>query len=197
MVIGAGAGFACRLIGVRVPAAVAEARRSAERTAARQEGRAPHAAVLALCGWTLLLTSLRRAELSVREALVLARARWQVELVFKLWKSAGNETAGWRSADPWQVLCTVYAKLLGCLVQHWLLVSGCWDVADKSLWAAAATIRARAWTLLSALRRSLYRLREELGEQRRILQSGCQVQHRKSRPAHFQLLLNPYLTPLN
>lgn len=197
VVLGAGAGLACRLLAVRVPPAIAEERRSKERAAARREGRVPHAAVLALCGWTVLLTSLAPAELSVREALVLARARWQVELVFKLWKSAGNAVDAWRSADPWQVLCTVYAKLLGALVQHWLLVSGCWDVPDKSLPTAAAAIRARAWTLLTALRRSHRRLVEELSEQRRLLHAGAHVHHRKARPAHYQLLANAWLTPVN
>jgi hypothetical protein len=189
--------LACRCIAVRVPAAVAEQRRAKERAAAQREGRAPRASVLAVAGWTVLLTSLPRRDLSVREALVLARLRWQVELTFKLWKSAGNELAAWRTADPWRLLCTVYAKLLGCLVQHWLLLSSCWAVPDKSLVAAATTIRARSPALLSALRRGLSRLREELAEQRRIIGTGCRLQKRSSHPACFQLLLNPYLTPVN
>jgi hypothetical protein len=187
----------CRLIAVRVPAQLAERRRAQERAEARREGRAARASVLALAGWTVLLTSLPRHALSVREALVLARLRWQVELTFKLWKSAGNGVHAWRTADPWRLLCTVYAKLLGCLVQHWLLVSSCWAVPDKSLAAAATTIRSRSPSLLSALRRGRSRLREELAEQRRIIGAGCRLQKRVTHPASFQLLLNPYLTPVN
>jgi hypothetical protein len=187
----------CRLIAVRVPDAVAEQRRANERAEAQREGRAARPTVLAVAGWTVLLTSLPQRELTVREALVLARLRWQVELLFKLWKSAGNELAVWRSADPWRVLCMVYAKLLGCLVQHWLLVSGCWALPDKSLPAAATTIRARSPSLLSALQRGLRRVREELRTQQRLLTNGCRLQRRRTHPASFQLLLNPYLTPLN
>lgn len=187
----------CRLIAVRVPDRVAERRRATERAAAQREGRAVRTAVLALAGWTVLLTSLPCCALSVREALVLARLRWQVELVFKLWKSGGNGLDTWRTADPWRALCTVYAKLLGCLVQHWLLVSSCWALPDKSLAAAATTIRARVPCVLSALRRGPSRLREELAEQRRIIAAGCRLQRRTAHPANFQLLLNPYLTPVN
>lgn len=187
----------CRLIAVRVPDRVAERRRATERAAAQREGRAVRRVVLALAGWTVLLTSLSADALSVREALVLARLRWQVELVFKLWKSGGTALPAWRTADPWRALCTVYAKLLGCLVQHWLLVSSGWALPDKSLAAAAATVRARVPCLLSALRRGRTRLREELAEQRRIIAAGCRLQRRKAQPATFQLLLNPYLTPVN
>lgn len=187
----------CRLIAVRVPAAVTERRRATERAEAQQEGRAVRQTVLALAGWTVLLTSLARPALSVREALVLARLRWQVELTFKLWKRAGNGVSAWRTADPWRLLCTVYAKLLGCLVQHWLLLSSCWAIPDKSLHAAATTIRARSPSLLSALRHGLRRVREELAEQRRIIASGCRLQKRVTHPACFQLLLNPYRTPVN
>jgi len=141
--------------------------------------------------------SLPREALSVRQALVLLRLRWQVELVFKQWKSAGNALTRWRTADKWRVLCTVYAKLLACLVQHWLLVSSCWALPDKSLAAAAETIRTRTMCLLSALRLGRGRVRTELLEQRRSIRSGCRLQHRKQRPASFQLLLNPYLTPVN
>ncbi len=187
----------CRLIAVRVPARVAEQRRAQEHAAAQREGRAVRTVVLALAPWTVLLTSLAPDALSVREALVLARLRWQVELVFKCWKSGGNGLDAWRTAEPWRALCTVYAKLRGCLVQHWLLVSSCWALPDKSLTAAATTIRARSPTLLTALRRGHRPLRAELAEQRQIITTGCRLQRRRPHPANFQLALNPYLTPVS
>ena len=90
----------------------------------------------------------------------------------------------------------MYAKLLACLVQHWLVVSSCWALPDKSVAAAADTIRTRTMCLLTALRWGCGRIRTELAEQRRIIRSGCRLQHRTQRPASFQLLLNPYLTPV-
>jgi hypothetical protein len=45
---------------------------------------------MAWCDWTLLVTNPSADLLSLREALVLLRARRQIELLFKLWKSHGH-----------------------------------------------------------------------------------------------------------
>ena len=50
--------------------------------------------------------------LSIEEALVLARVRWQIELLFKLWKSEGLLDQS-RSKQPLRILAEVYAKLWG------------------------------------------------------------------------------------
>ena len=68
--------------------------------------------------------------LSLEEALVLARCRWQLELLWKLWKSYGRIDES-RSQNPWRVLCEIYAKLLGMLVQHWTLLASCWSQPDR------------------------------------------------------------------
>lgn len=95
------------------------------------------------------MTNVPETQLSVDEAWVLARVRWQIELLFKLWKSHGQVDA-WRSRNPWRILCEVYAKLLGQLVQHWLILLGCWERPDRSLVTAAQTIRTHALHLASA-----------------------------------------------
>ena len=66
----------------------------------------------ALAAWTVYVTNVPVALLSLDEALVLARCRWQIELLFKLWKQEGRIDES-RSEQPWRVLCEVYAKLLG------------------------------------------------------------------------------------
>jgi len=62
--------------------------------------------------------------LSFDQAHTLARARWQIERLFKLWKSHGHVLRS-RSANPIRQQCEGDAKLRGLLVAHWtLLVSG-------------------------------------------------------------------------
>src|SRR5947209_10744685 len=139
-----------RLLAVRVPQEVADQRRRRLRVQARDRGRAPSAARLAWCDWTLLVTNVPPELLSLREALVLARARWQIELLFKLWKSHGQIDQS-RSHKPWRVLTEVVAKLLAMVVQHWLLLTGCWSYPDRSLLKAAQTVRQHALHLASAL----------------------------------------------
>ena len=62
--------------------------------------------------------------LSLSEAMVLLRVRWQIELLFKLFKSH-TQVDTWQSQKPWRILCEVYAKLVVVLIQHWLILSGC------------------------------------------------------------------------
>jgi IS4 transposase len=77
----------CRLIAVRVPPEVANRRRQQARDKARDHGREASAAYLELLGWTLFVTNSAAEELSWQALVVLYRARWQIELLFKLCKS--------------------------------------------------------------------------------------------------------------
>jgi hypothetical protein len=183
----------CRLIAVRVPPPVAAERRRKMHADAQREGQVVSAARLAFADWTVLVTNVPRARLSVREAVVLARVRWQIELVFKRWKDGGRVDA-WRSAKPWRILCEVYAKLIGQVVQHWLLLIGCWDLPARSLAKAGAVVRAE----VPALVRTLAQGGRGLGALRqlaRLLQALPGVTRRRQRPALHQLLADPTLQP--
>jgi len=95
-----------RLLAVRVPQDVADTRRRRLRQAARDKGRQVSATRLALAAWTLFVTNVPPERLTLREALVLGRMRWQIELLFKLWKSQGRVDES-RSTKPWRILCEV------------------------------------------------------------------------------------------
>jgi hypothetical protein len=116
---------------------------------------------------------------------------WQIELLFKLWKSHGHLDQS-RSAKPWRVLTEVFAKLLAMLVQHWVLLTGCWDHPDRSLVKAAQTIRAHALHVLYALR-SAAQMRRVLAAIHRCLAAGCRLNPRRRHPNTYQLLLDPAL----
>jgi hypothetical protein len=191
VLLGARARVPARLLAARAPKAVADARRRKLRAAAKREGKAPPAATLALAGWTVYVTNAPPERVDVAAAFALGRARWQVELLFKLWKSDGGLDES-RSADPWRVLCEVDAKLTALLIQHWLLLLGCWERPARSLVRAAQTVREHAVCLLRALGRPA-RLREEVAAIARCLGVGCRVATRKRRPSAFQLWHDPAL----
>jgi hypothetical protein len=179
----------CRLLAVRVPAAVAAQRRQRVRRDARDRRHGVSRRRLAVCEWTVLVTNVPAAQLSLPEALALRRVRWQIELVFKVWKSEGrlDETRG---RAPWRVLCEFYAKLLGQVVQHWaVLVSG-GPPLEYSARRAARRVRRVAAELLLGLR-AVAALVQVLEGLHRTLVRRCRVQRRTARPTTFQRLLNP------
>ena len=189
ILLGAQEHLPARLIAVPVPPQVAEQRRRRLRQEAKRKGQAVSQRHLALAAWTILVTSVPSELLTVEEALVLLRARWQIELLFKLWKSLGRLDES-RSAKPWRQMCELYAKMLALLVQHWLLVLSCWTYPDRSWFQAAQTVQRYATALALALP-CLHRLGEVITSLQRCLQMGCRITRRRKHPSTYQLLLEP------
>jgi hypothetical protein len=177
----------CRLLAVRAPPEVVAQRRERLRKHLRRRGRL-HRDRWALAEWTYYVTNVPTEQMSAAEAWVLARCRWQIELLFKLWKSEGRVDES-RSAKPWRILCEVYAKLLGMVVQHWLLLVGCWSYPDRSLRKASRTVQRHSWSLALVLmnRHMVYAMLLNL---RRCLTTGCRINRRRRDPPTHQLLLD-------
>lgn len=133
----------CRLVAVRLPPAVVEGQRRKARAEARKHGRTVSAARLALADWFVVVTTVPADRCDAREVLILARVRWQIELVFRRWKSLG-QVDEWRSQNPDRILCEVYAKLIGMVVAHWITLVGAWDQPHRSLWAALTVVQTHA-----------------------------------------------------
>lgn len=178
----------CRLLAARVPEAVAQQRIQRLREEAAQDGRNLSPECVALATWTVLVTNVPTQRLNVEEALALGRARWQIELLFKLWKSQGGIDE-WTSVKPAQILCQVYAKLIAMVVQHWVVLISSWEHVDRSLVKVSQTIRQYAWELAAAVghRAAIQRIVKTL---RTIFQAGCRMNKRKMHPNTFQRLLN-------
>lgn len=176
-----------RLVARRVPAAVAQQRRRRIRAEAKRRGRTPSQAQLARAEWLVFVTNGPQHLLSLAEIFVLARVRWQIELLFKLWKSH-NMIDTSRSAKPWRRLCELYAKLIGVVIQHWLLLVGCWHFPNRSLFKAAQTVQKHAW-YLAAVFTCPVALAQALTSIQRCLAAGCRINKRRSLPHTYQLLL--------
>ncbi len=179
--------FAMRALVTRVPEEVAQQRREYLRREALTHGRGSSHALELLAGWTIVLTTVPADQLSLEEAIVLLRLRWQIELLFKLWKQYGHIDE-WRTKNAWRILCEVYAKLIALLLQHWLLVVGCWQDPHRSLVKAANAVRTHATILALALVGDLP-LRTAVSRTVRAIQQGSRLNSRRDAPNASQLLL--------
>lgn len=187
--LGVGERVACRILAVRVPDKIAMVRRCKLISEAKREGKPVSKKLLGLASWVVLCTNVPTEMLNLNEAFVLIRARWQIEMIFKLWKSHGKIDE-WRSEDPWRILCEVYAKLLAMVIQHWIFLTSCWEYPDRSMLKAAKTIQGFAVSLAvafaSGTEERLYETLEIIG---RCLSFGCRINKSKANPHTYQLLM--------
>ena len=175
-----------RLLMMRVPEEIAQQRRERLQADAARLQKQVSAQALELAGWLLLLTDAPAKHLSLEEAIILQRERWQIELLYKLWKQYG-QIDEWRTVDSWRVLCELYAKLIGVLLQHWLIVLFAWHNEQRSLVKLAQVIRDGSLSLMEAL--AGYRcLHAAILSIARRMRSGCCMNQRKKHPNSAQLL---------
>jgi len=185
VVLGAEDRLPARLLAERVPAAVLAERRRALREEAARRQRAVNPEAWELARWTILLTNCPAARLSAAEARALGEARWQVELLIKRFKSLG-QVDEWQTARPARVLTEIYAQLLVQVLQHWLLVVGCWREPAKSLWRGVQALQRRGWSLARAWGKRQWE--EELAEAAAAVGRG-RIDRRRQQPATYQRLL--------
>ncbi len=120
VLLGAKQHLLCRLVAVRCPQEVADQRRQKAIESAKRKGRTPSKKYLALLDWTIFITNVPPDMLSVKQVLLLYRVRWQIELVFKLWKSycGLGRIAGMRRE---RVLTELYAKMIAIVLTHFII----------------------------------------------------------------------------
>ena len=155
-----------------------------------KRGREPSVERLAWCDWTILVTNVPVEKLTPKEATVLYRARWQVELLFKRWKSQGL-VAELSGSTVVRQMVRVWSRLLAVVVQHWLVIGSIGGQAKKSLSKAYEAVRDFAGRLGAALLHppDLERVLDDVG---RTLAKTCRRDPR-SKPGTFELLNDPEL----
>src|SRR5262245_40124433 len=76
-----------RLIAIRIPEAIVNARRRQAYVVAKKRGYTPSQAYLTLMGWNLFITNVPATVWAAKTVGIAYSLRWQVELVFRGWKS--------------------------------------------------------------------------------------------------------------
>lgn len=187
--LGVAAKLPARLLAIRLSPDRATQRRRTIRDRAKRAGETPSKRLLERADWVLVVTSVPAEQLRLDEAMVMVRARWQIELLFKLWKSHGALDE-WRSQHPHRIHCELFAKLIALIIQHWVILTGGWTHPDRSLVRQASIIRDHA--LLLALRLHRPRLlRRSLTMVVHRLAAARPLDRRQRHPSTPQLLLDP------
>jgi hypothetical protein len=178
-----------RLVAVRLSEEAAARRR--QKLLARKKGKGKKAslAMLSMCEWDVTITNVPAGKLSVDEVISLRRLRWQIELLFKTFKSVGGleHLAGHRRE---RVLVELFAKLLGQVVQSWQLLVGCGSPVRWS-WYRAAKRQRRWWQAVVLLLGHGPALACWLDSVARRLRRSARKQTRQKHPASFQFTLDP------
>jgi Transposase DDE domain len=214
VIVGAKNGLKCRFIAFRVSEEIEKKRRESVNTNTKKKAKGSRGDVgvrkskkkgtkktakrvkmgkkrLELCGWTILLTNVPVSILSAVEARILMRARWQIELLWKLWKQHGLIDI-WRSAKKYRILCEIYAKLIAQVIQHWLIVDGCWKQPHRSQVKAQKAVQKLGACLLLFLQGKFLfcEIRKINGD----MMEYSRVNKRSKHPSTSQRLLSPQKT---
>jgi hypothetical protein len=104
-----------RLLAYRLSPESAARHRADVREKCRTHGRLPTAQALELAGWLVLLTNAPAQRLPLAAAAYLYRVRWQVELIFKQWKSVLRIQV-LPGTNENRVQCEVWARLLAAVL---------------------------------------------------------------------------------
>lgn len=109
--LGARERVAVRLVAARVPEAVVNERRRKARAQAKKRGYTPSQAHLTLLAWNLFITNVPSTVWPAQTVSTAYSLRWQIELVFKSWKSDLHlATLPTKTQNP--TLCYLYGRLL-------------------------------------------------------------------------------------
>jgi hypothetical protein len=111
VVLGAYERVPARLIAIRMPEAIVNERRRQAHAVAKKRGYTPSQRHLTLMAWNLFITNVPATVWSPKTVGIAYALRWQVELVFRGWKS-GVHVAALTTTTKHSTLCYLYGRML-------------------------------------------------------------------------------------
>jgi Transposase DDE domain len=115
--LGAKEQVACRLVAYRVPEPIVNARRRIAKKKAKKKGYTPSQAHLALLAGNLFITNVPYTIWKTDTIRKVYPMRWQVELIFKSWKSYLH-LASIKTKKDDSTLCYLYGRMLLVLLNY-------------------------------------------------------------------------------
>ncbi len=174
---------ACRLVGLRVPAQVAQARR---------QGRTGSPRHVAMCDWTLLITNEPESWLPLDMVRALYTLRWQIELLFKQFKSILRVHQS-MTGNIHRLRCELYGKLITAVwVQrlHAVANTALWNTSryEISLAKLYKRLQERAFLLAQLMMGSGAQTMSYLSQELETLLRHCRKYRQRSRMSTLEML---------
>jgi hypothetical protein len=140
-----------RLIYYRLPPDVVAERRRKAKQQAKKQGKTCTQHSLDWLQWMLFITNVPAQMMSVEQVATVYRVRWQIELLFKVWK----QEMDWGKMRQWRLermLCQFYARCLALLMFHGLLEKYQYELDWQVSWQKALRLfKRKAQTLIDCV----------------------------------------------
>lgn len=170
-----------RLVALACPPDVAARRLAKLHKDGKHRGRPVSARQRELCHWTVLWCNIPDDWLSARQLWLVYRLRWQVELLFKRFKSEGG-LAQSKSGKRYRVEAEWYVKLLGQVVRNWMQLLYGGPLCDVNPVQLGRVISDGLQSIIAALRggQGLLEALAELGRELRKVRRRTARRKRKT-----------------
>ena len=99
----------------------------------------------------------------------------------------------WRSEKPDRIETEIYAKILALLLEHWIIILGCWEDPQRSLRKAQQVTQWNASTLGFATFRGDLPLTRNSDNRGSGWRKACRINSRRKKPNTYQLVRDPKL----
>ena len=177
-----------RVVYYRAAPEVAQERRRKAKQASKKRGTTCSQRVLDRLDWVFFITNAPCGWLSTDQIQIVYRVRWQIEILFKVWK----QEMDWANIGPWRVpriLTQFYGRCLAIVLCHSLLQKyqdiPQWEISWQK---AYRQLKLKATQLMTIVRRNFWGIWTFLQYLDRDLQRfACKDKRRRS-PSTYTLL---------
>ena len=183
---------ACRLIALRVNEQIANERRRQKRKQAKKKNRTVSKHHLQMCDWTLLITNVPQSLLPLEMVRALYTLRWQIELIFKQFKSVLCVHRSNTGKED-RLRCELYGKLIGAVIFHHIHAAETnrlWNTKHRevSMDKLYKRLQERVFTFFGHMLSSVHKAIAYLKREIKLIIPNCLKNQQKSRMTTREML---------
>lgn len=191
--------FPVRLVAIPAPQSVANRRLKDLDKTAQKNSRTVSDGQKTLTHWTFYFTNIPESMCSLADIFALYTVRWQIELVFKLWKDKGGldesySTSTTTGKKSYRSICEALIKLLGLIICNWFMLERGGRLCGISAMERFQYVHERMPKILYAVQKNkLSEIRREIRQLLKRLDELSPPNTSKKKISTYKLLFNPQL----